>query len=118
MKRNCQKRYLFINKIGPEPGLSSLVRIRGKQWRLIVPDLVYVLTMMRDSHTGFPLWMRTGICLLMGFISKSRGLLLLKSSSLDPYLIPFSARAILTLIPYRLGQKSNRTTSPAIVTEL
>ena len=42
-EKKLYKRYLLINKISPEPGLSSLVRIRGQQWRLIIPDLVYVL---------------------------------------------------------------------------
>jgi hypothetical protein len=35
--------YLLINKISPEPGVSSLARIRWQQRRLVVPDLVYVL---------------------------------------------------------------------------
>jgi len=39
-RRAC---YLLINKISPEPGVRSLVRIRWQQRRLVVPDLVYVL---------------------------------------------------------------------------
>jgi hypothetical protein len=35
--------YLLINEISPEPGLSSLVRIRWQQRTPVVPDLVNVL---------------------------------------------------------------------------
>ena len=99
--------------------MSSLVWIRGQQWRLIVPNLIYVINNdERYSHTGLPLWMRTGIFLriYMGFNSKRRGLLLLnKSSCLYSYLIPISASAILNLIPNRLSKKSSRINSSAIV---
>ncbi|MFS7979971.1 hypothetical protein Hanom_Chr10g00933931 [Helianthus anomalus] len=41
-------------------------------------------------------------------MSKSSWLLFLKSSSLYSYGIPFSAKAILTLMPNMLAQKSRR----------
>jgi len=73
-------------------------------------------TIISDSQTGFPSWTRTGIFLWTGFIWRSKSLLFLKSCSLYSYFTPFSANAILTLIPNGLDQKSNRVTwSPAIL---
>jgi len=72
-------------------------------------------TMIIDSQTGLPLWIRTGICLWTGFIFNRKGLLLFKFSSLSSYSTPFSANAILTLIPNGLDQKSNKITSSAIL---
>ena len=66
---------------------------------------------------GLPLWIRTVIFLWTGFISRSRGLLLLKSSSLYSYLRPFSASAMLTLMPNMLDQTSSRIISSAIADE-
>uniref|UniRef100_A0A2P2MM61 Glutathione S-transferase 3 n=1 Tax=Rhizophora mucronata TaxID=61149 RepID=A0A2P2MM61_RHIMU len=65
--------------------------------------------MMIDSQMGFPLWIRTGTCFLTGFICRSRGLLLLKSSSFVSYSNPFSLKAILTLAAKGLTSQSNKT---------
>ena len=46
--------YLLINKIRPELGMSSLVRIRGQQWRLVLPDLIYVLNNDEGLTHRFP----------------------------------------------------------------
>jgi len=63
---------------------------------------------------GLPLWIKTGICWWTGFILRRVELLLLKSSTLDLYSIPFSSKAILTLAAKGLISKSSRTTSLAI----
>ena len=46
--------YLLINKISPELGMSSLVRIRGQQRRLVLPDLIYVLNNDEGLTHRFP----------------------------------------------------------------
>ena len=67
-------------------------------------------TIIKDSHMGLPLWIKTGIFLWTGFIFKSRELLPpIKSSSFPSYSTPLAAKASLTLIPKTLGKKSNRT---------
>ncbi|CAL9172529.1 unnamed protein product [Musa hybrid cultivar] len=67
--------------------------------------------MMRDSHTGLPSWMRTGIFLYTGLDSSSSELLfLMMSSSLYSYSTPFSASAIRHRCPNGLAQKSSSTT--------
>lgn len=72
--------------------------------------------MMVDSHTAFPLWIKTGICLLTGLALRRSSLLSFKISSSYSYLylIPFSANAIFTLTPKGLTQKSKRITCSAI----
>jgi len=74
-------------------------------------------TMIIDSHMGLPLWIKTGIRLRTGFISRSRGLLCGKSSSTDSYSIPFSANAILTFIAAGLAHESS-SFIPAIIKQL
>ena len=49
------KMYLCINKINPKLGLISLVRIRGQQWRLVIPDLIYVLNNDKRLTHWFPI---------------------------------------------------------------
>jgi hypothetical protein len=53
MKR-CTCTYLLIDEISPEPGLSSLVRIRWQQRRPVPPDLVYVLNDDEGLADRFP----------------------------------------------------------------
>lgn len=72
-------------------------------------------TIMSDSQMGLPSWTRTGIFLWIGFISISSQLLFTRSCSLYSYSIPFSASAILALIPNMLTHLSNRTTSLPII---
>lgn len=38
-----QRSYLFVNVINPEPSLSSVIWVRGHDWSLVLPDLIYVL---------------------------------------------------------------------------
>ncbi|THU48071.1 hypothetical protein C4D60_Mb09t22370 [Musa balbisiana] len=66
--------------------------------------------MTRDSHTGLPSWMRTGIFLYTGLDLSSSGLLSPRFSSRYSYSTPFSASAIRHRCPNGLTQKSSSTT--------
>jgi len=50
-----KKTYLFVNKICPEPRLSSLVRIRRQQRSLILPHLINILNNNKWFTNRFPI---------------------------------------------------------------
>jgi hypothetical protein len=47
--------YLVVNKISPQPGLSSLVWIRGQQRRLVIPHLINILNSNKRLTDWFPI---------------------------------------------------------------
>ena len=46
--------YLLVNIVSPESSLSFQVRIRGQQWRLVIPGLIYVLNNDKRLTHWFP----------------------------------------------------------------
>jgi hypothetical protein len=91
MCKFISKLVFVINEIRPEPGLGSLVRIRGHQRRLVPTDLVYVL----NDDEGLTDW------LPVVHLEKQLTLVPQVLLFVLVYLIPFLG-TILNLIPNML----------------
>jgi hypothetical protein len=47
--------YLLVSKIRPKPGLSSLLRMRRQQTRLVIPHLINILNSNKRLTDWFPI---------------------------------------------------------------